>query len=128
MNHETNSTSPLPALKAGIEAVEIDHEGKPMVLLRDQEGLNENAVAVSLSGFLLAMMLNGQNTITDVQALFAKNTGAVLTPDEIKGMVGQLEKSDLLETEAVRNKRRQVIENFRLSPTRKPAHIRSGYP
>ena len=109
---------PLPALKAGIEAVQIEHEGKPMILLRDQEGITEHAIAVTLPGFLIAMMLDGRHTVADVQSLFAKNTGALLSPDEVTNMVKQLEKSDLLETEGLAQKRRKIMDDFLSNPIR----------
>lgn len=127
-NPSLSSEPPLPAIRQGIEAIQIEHEGKPMVLLRDQEGINAQAVAVTLPGFLIAMMLNGKNTVSDVQSIFAKTTGALLSPDEVKNMVSQLEKSDMLETEALQRKRQEIWDQFLASPVRKPAHAGGGYP
>ncbi|MCG3204703.1 MAG: hypothetical protein KCHDKBKB_01418 [Elusimicrobia bacterium] len=122
------SATPLPALKAGIEAIQVEHEGKPAILLRDQEGLVPDPVAVTLPGYLVAMMLDGQSTISDIQTYFSKNTGQLIRPEEIEKLVGDLEKAQLLETSAVQKKRREVWEAFEASPIRKPAHMKSGYP
>jgi hypothetical protein len=83
----------LPALKPGIEAVQIDHQGKPAVLLRDQEGLNEQSMAITMPAFMIAMMLDGRTTIADIQSQFSKATGQLLKADEITGLVKALEKA-----------------------------------
>jgi len=120
--------APLPPLKAGIEAVQIEHEGQQMVMLRDQEGLNPNSIAITMAGFLIAMMLDGQNTVSDVQTLFSKNTGALIKPEEIQTLVSQFEKADLLETEALQKKRQLVLKQFADNPNRPAVHVNTGYP
>jgi len=120
--------APLPALKQAIEAIQVEHEGKPMILLRDQEGLNDQAVMVTLPAFLLAMMLNGRHTVSDIQSIFAKNTGSLLPPEEIQSMVAQLDKLELLETEELQAKRQKVMKDFLASPVRTPVHEGLGYP
>jgi AmmeMemoRadiSam system protein B len=117
----------LPPLKRGLEAVQIEHEGKPMVLLRDQEGITEHTVAVSLGGFFVATLLNGRHTLNDVQTLYTKTTGALLSPADIQNLVGQLEKADLLETAGLQEKRAKVLSDFLASPVRKPQFMGPNY-
>src|SRR5437879_5391847 len=119
-NHDHALSPPLPPLKRGLEAVQIEHEGRPMVLLRDQEGITDQTIAVSLGGFLVATLLNGRHTLNDVQTLFTKTTGTVLSPSEIQNLIGQLERADLLETAGVQAKRAQVLKEFLASAVRKP--------
>ena len=126
LGNDTNQ--PLPPIRQSIEAIQIEQDGKPLVLLQDQEGINEHAIAVTLPGFLIAMMLNGQNTITDVQTAFSKATGSLVSAEEVKSMVVQLEKSDLLETTAFQQKRQEVLNQFLASSIRRPAHSGGGYP
>jgi hypothetical protein len=118
----------LPPLRQSLEAIQVEQDGKPIVVLHDQEGLNDQSVAVTLPGFLLAMMLNGQNTLADVQSGFSKATGALISPEEIKALISQLEKSDLLETPAVQEKRKNILKQFIASSTRKAVHGGGAYP
>jgi AmmeMemoRadiSam system protein B len=118
----------LPPLKVGIEAIQIEHEGKPAVLLRDQEGLNEQSMAITMPAFMIAMMLDGNSTVADIQSNFSKTTGQLIKPEEINGLVKALEKADLLETPSLQEKRRRTYQEFVDSPVRKPAHARGGYP
>lgn len=118
----------LPPLRQSLEAIQVEQDGKPIVVLHDQEGLNDQSVAVTLPGFLLAMMLNGQNTLADVQTGFSKATGAMVSPEEIKALISQLEKSDLLETPAVQEKRKNILKQFMSATTRKAVHGGGAYP
>lgn len=119
---------PLPALRAGIEAVQFEHEGQAMVLLRDQEGLSSESLAVTLPGFVLASMLNGKTTVSEIQGAFAKSTGALLKVEEITGLVAALDKAELLETEAVTRRRGQIHDEFLASSVRPAVHVGGGYP
>lgn len=123
-----SDATPLPALKSAIEAIEIQHEGQPMVLLRDQEGLNEQSMAVSLPGFVIASLLNGKNGVGDIQSIFAKSTGTMLQATEIERLVAQLDKADLLETDALKAKRKRILEDFQASPVRKAGLVNAAYP
>lgn len=125
---DASATQPLPPLKAGVEAVQIEHEGKPMVMLRDQEGIADQTVALSLPGFIVAMLLNGKNSLSDVQSQFSQSTGSLVTPEEIRGLIHELDRAQLLETEALAKKRRDLLRAFIESPVRKAVHMGAGYP
>ncbi len=120
--------NPFPPLKRGLDAVQIEHEGKPMVLLRDQEGITGSSIAVSVGGFLVATLLNGRNTLPDIQSAFTKATGTVLSVSEIQGLVAQLEKADMLETPHLQEKRKKMIQDFISSKTRPAQFMGGGYP
>jgi AmmeMemoRadiSam system protein B len=124
----TDANTALPALKTGIEAIQIEHQGKPAVLLRDQEGINDQPMAITMPGFMIATMLDGSSTVADIQTHFSKATGQLLKPEEITSLVSALEKADLLETPSLQQKRRRVLQEFADSPVRKPAHMQGGYP
>ena len=120
--------APLPPLKSGVEAIQIEHEGRPAVLLRDQEGLSPDPLAVTLPGFMVAILLDGRNSVQDIQSAFAKNTGQIIKAEEVEGMVAQLDQAHLLETPALKKKRADVMSAFENNPLRSMAHVKSGYP
>ena len=123
-----NNNKSLPPLKAALEAVQIKHEGTPMILLRDQEGISNKAIAVSLPGFLIATFLDGKNTTQDIQSLFNKNTGNLIKVNEIEALVHQLDQAGLLETDSLKTKREKVLKEFADNPVRKAHHSKEGYP
>lgn len=98
-----------------------------MVVLRDQEGLSQETVAVSMPGFMVALLLTGQNSVADVLSQFAKTTGSFLNASEVRTLVAHLDKAGLLETEHVQQERRRVMQAFLDSPVRKAVHL-PGYP
>lgn len=98
-------TAALPAIKATTEVLQIEHEGKPMVLLKDQEGLISESLLISPSALLIVLLLNGKNSIVDIQSAFTKNTGVV-----------------------IQEKRRRTWMEFKENPVRKAMHVRGGSP
>ena len=121
--------APLPALRRDLEAVPIEHEGQPLFLLQDHEGISGKGLAVSAGGMLVASLLNGQITASELRAAFAKTTGNFLDIADLRRIVAQLEKASLLETQEVRSKRRRILEEFLASPARKAMLAgERGYP
>lgn len=128
MDNAENISAPLPPLRRALEAVQFEHEGKPMVLLRDQEGITDNAIAVTLGGFLVATLLDGKNTMQDVQSIFSKTTGNLISPSDVNGLVQQLKQADLLEIPELQEKRNIVLHDFQVSTIRKPFFAGQTYP
>ncbi len=123
-----NPLPPLPAFKRGVEAIEIQHEGKPMVLLRDQEGLRKDSVVVTPPAFFIAMMLDGRATATDVQTVYSKATGSLISPADIENIIREFDKAELLETPHLQERRKQVLGDF-LKNSIRPAHLKgAAYP
>lgn len=125
---DSKSNSALPALRRDLEMIPIEREGKTMFVLRDLEGFSDKTVALSPGGMAVASLLDGHNTLVDIQSLFAKMTGAILQPAEVNRFIEQLEKSILLETPEVQAKRLKTFQDFLASPVRKPIHQGLGYP
>lgn len=123
-----DAESPLPPLRQAVEAVEIEHEGKPLVLLRDQEGLTDQSIAVPIPAFLITMMLDGRNTAKDIQTAFSKATGSLIGTNEIESLVHQLDKAEFLETVSVQKKRLDVLNRFLQNPSRPLALSDRAYP
>lgn len=125
---EKINEQPLPALRRELEAFPIEHEGKPMFLLRDLEGLDSKQIALSAGGMMLASLLDGKRGPAEIRALFAQYSGSMLSEPEIRGMVEDLRKAGVLETAESERKRRDILEAFLGAPTRKAAHAGTGYP
>lgn len=115
----TKTDPPLPALRRDLEAVPAKQKEKDMFLLQDLEGLCEHNIMLSPIGMLVASLLNGKRSTSELQSLFTKLTGTLLNHAEIHQIVESLEKSNLLETPKVQAKRQQILEEFLASPLRK---------
>jgi MEMO1 family protein len=111
-----------------LEAVPLDHEGKPMVMLRDTEQGAGSAFVLSPAGMLLASLLNGRRALGEVKALFIQRTGMDLQEAEILQLVQMLERNGLLDTPDVQAARQAQLDRYLASPLRPPAHVGGGYP
>lgn len=117
-----------PPLRRDIEALPIEHEGQPMYLLQDPEGLCPHAMAISPAGMMVASLLDGRRTADEIQAVLRKASGAVIETAKIQGIVAELEKAKLLETPEVGAELRRILEEFKKSPKRPAMITGSGYP
>ncbi len=99
-----------------------------MFLIRDLEGLTDQTMALAPGGMLIASLLDGRRNAAEVASLFAKSTGSLIKPDQICRLVGELDKSGLLETPAVADRRRRIWETFRDRPTRPASQQGTAYP
>lgn len=119
---------PLPALRQALEAVPIQEKGQDLFLIRDLENLTPQSLALSQAGLALATMLDGVQTGAMIQGVFLKETGRVLKPEELFGLVEQLDAALLLETAPVRAKRSQILKDFQDDPVRPGVFAGLSYP
>ncbi|MBI4371584.1 MAG: AmmeMemoRadiSam system protein B [Elusimicrobia bacterium] len=105
-----------------------EEDGQPVYVLRDLEELSDKPLALSGGGMLLASLLDGKRTAAEVRGLFLKSTGAVLEDAVVLDLVRALDDAGYLETLAVAQRRRQVLEAFRASPRRPSAFAGVSYP
>lgn len=123
-----DNNAPVPGLRTSVEIMPVQHEGKPMFLLRDTEALTDRHAILSADSMMIAALLNGKNTVADIIAAVAKHTGVFLPRAEIVGLVKQLKEALFLETPETREKRREILNNFMASPVRKTLHADTSYP
>lgn len=125
---DSQTEVPLPALRRDLDILPIEHEGKPMFLLQDQEGLSEKTLALSPGGMAIAALLDGRKTLSELRSLFARETNSMALIAQIQDIVGELARSNFLETPKVEAKRREIWRAFKDDPVRKAALKGGGYP
>jgi AmmeMemoRadiSam system protein B len=122
-----DSDSPLPALRARLEAIPTEEKGSAVFLLRDLEELTDKSLALSGGGMLLVSFLDGRRTAGEVCALFEQAGGEELEENTVLELVGALEKAGYLETPELAAKRAQVQETFKAAPRRPAAFAGASY-
>jgi AmmeMemoRadiSam system protein B len=115
-------------LRARLEAVPSEDDGKPVFVLRDLEELTDKPLALSGGGMLLASLLDGKRSAEQVQEEFLKNSGASLELPVILDLVKALDDAGYLETPAMADKRLKAAEFFRANPKRPAAFAGPSYP
>jgi AmmeMemoRadiSam system protein B len=112
----------LPALR-NIDAFPVDHAGQQFICLRDPEGFVEHPMLLTPAAFFVALQLDGQNDVVDIQHAFASQFGGqLLFTDDLYKIVHDLDAQGLLLTERFLRLRQQVEETF-LSATTRPAYL-----
>ena len=111
-----------------LEAIPVRQGERVSVLLKDPEGLSEEVLQVSREAFFVIALMDGNHTITDIQAEFARTFGTLIYSDDIKGLVRSLDEHKLLDNENYKEWRRSIEEEF-VAASRRPAMYAGGaYP
>jgi AmmeMemoRadiSam system protein B len=115
-------------LRARLEAVPSEEDGKPVFVLRDLEELTDKPLALSGGGMLLASLLDGARTASQLRDEFLKNSGVVIETAAILDLVNALDAAGYLETPPVAGRRREAAERFRGNPKRPAVFAGPSYP
>ncbi len=105
-----------------------EQDGKPVFVLRDLEELTEKPLALSGGGMLLASLLDGKRTATQLRAEFFGNSGASVALPVILDLVKALDDAGYLETPVVADRRKKAFEYFRANPKRPAVFAGPSYP
>ncbi|MEN6625090.1 MAG: AmmeMemoRadiSam system protein B [Candidatus Sumerlaeia bacterium] len=117
-----------PCLRT-IEAYSLEHDGQPIVVIRDPEGLCREQLAVPLPMFLVMAMFDGSASIEDVQQELMRKSGGVILPREhIESIVHEMDRFYLLENERTAARRLEIEREYEAMPTRPAAYAGSAYP
>lgn len=112
-----------------VEAIQIEHEGQPMVLIRDPEGLATEMLAVPFPIFLVMSLLNGHRNTQEIQQLLAEAVGSSFcTNEDLDRIVGELDELYLLENERTAGRRSKMEREFAELATRPAVHAGGAYP
>ncbi|MFA5160947.1 MAG: AmmeMemoRadiSam system protein B [Elusimicrobiales bacterium] len=127
-NLPVDSSAPLPHFRRSIDAAMVEHEGEPMLMLRDAEGITEHVMLVSPSALMVITLMDGRNSLSDIKALIMKRTGVALPEMGLASLVSEFQKLHFMENEETAALRRASREEFSASPVRKPALAGISYP
>ncbi len=76
-----------------IEAVPYEKDGKQLVILRDTEGISREALAVSRDVAFMISLMDGTNTLRDIQAAFMRLSGEMVYMEQIENLVKTLDQN-----------------------------------
>ncbi|GAB4110350.1 MAG: AmmeMemoRadiSam system protein B [Acidobacteriota bacterium] len=118
---------PYPRLRA-LEALPYRHEGRPAVLLRDPEQISPHLLVVGAPVVPLLSLLDGRNSIADLQAAVFRGTGELVAREQLEALISRLDEAHFLENERFERFRQALVEDFRRSSIRPAFHAGQGYP
>lgn len=110
-----------------IEAFPAQMSGTEMIGIKDPTGICPEIVFVSTETFFLIRLMDGTNTLRDLQVAYMRQYGALLYSDKIEALIEQLNSRYLLDNRHFQDYLRQLREDFKKSATRGAAFAGVGY-
>jgi len=118
-----------PSIRKDLEFFPVQHEGQQLILIRDHLGLVQEGKAVALPLYQFMALLDGTRTMRDLQMELMRQRGGVLVGmDEVERVLAHLEVSYVLDTEAFKRARDQIIADFASKRVRPCSHCGRSYP
>jgi len=106
-----------------VSAFPVMYSGKEMICLKDASGLAENTVLVPKHVFFIVSMLNGENSVQDIQVAYMRTFGNMLFSDHIQKVIDHLDKNLFLEGERFEAYRQRLKTEFKKAETRPFLHL-----
>ena len=111
----------------GLEAFPTEHEGRPVIALRDPAGFAEQVLLLPAPLLDLVSLFDGEHSIGEIRAIVARRHGQAPTPAQIADIATRLDAAGFLESEAFTARRAAVEAAFRANPVRPAAHAGGAY-
>ena len=119
---------PYPPMRL-LEALQVEHDGQPLIVLQDPEGLCEEQVAVSLPFFLVISLMDGRSEGCDIQRELMRLTGGqIIALDQIDQIAAEADKVYLLENARAVARRAGLEREFEALAARPACHAGHSYP
>ena len=109
-----------------VSAFPVMYSGKEMICLKDASGLAENTVLVPKHVFFIVSMLNGENSVQDIQVAYMRTFGNMLFSDHIQKVIDDLDKNLFLEGEQFEAYQQRLKTEFKNAETRPFLHLGDG--
>jgi len=110
-----------------IEAYPVQLSGREMIGIKDPTGICPEIVFVPPEAFFLIRLMDGTNTLRDLQAAYMRQYGALLYSDKIESLIEQLNSRYLLQNHHFEDYLRLLREDFKKAKTRQAVFAGTGY-
>jgi AmmeMemoRadiSam system protein B len=110
-----------------IEAFPLQQSGQEMIGIKDPVGISPEIVCVSPETFFLISLMDGSNTLRDLQAAYLRRYGSLLFTDKLEELIAQLEACHLLENRHFQDYLHRLHEDFKKATTREAMFAGKGY-
>lgn len=109
-----------------VTAFPVMYSGKEMICLKDASGLAENTIVVPKPVFFIISLLDGENSVQDIQAAYMRRFGDMLFSDHIQKFIDELDKNLFLEGERFQAYHQRLKTEFKNAATRPFLHLGDG--
>lgn len=110
-----------------IEAFPLQQSGQEMIGIKDPTGIFSEIIFVSPETFFLIRLMDGTNTLRDLQAAYLRRYGTLLYTEKVEELIKQLDACHLLENRHFQDYLCQLREAFKKATTREAMFAGRGY-
>jgi hypothetical protein len=110
-----------------VEAFPMRIDGQEMTCLRDPLGMAEQPIFLNEPQAFLVSLMDGTNSLRDIQASFFRQTSELLPIDTLENLVKQLDEHHYLNSPSFQIYYDSLVQEFRRSPTRPARYAGSAY-
>ena len=107
-----------PKLRSSIDVAPVEQDGRQMLVLYDAAGLAAGNLALTQGAFAIVTLMNGQNTLNDILAIFAQQFRQELPSPRLAELLHQLERSGMLEGPTFEARCEQLVDAYRKADVR----------
>lgn len=111
-----------------IEIFPVEAEGRQLLCLRDAFQYVSEPIFVPREMLPILQYFDGQHSIVDIQAEYARKTGEILFSNVITKIAEELDAHLMMDSEKFREYRQELEREVREQKTRPAAHAGSAYP
>ena len=110
-----------------LEAFPVEYEGREMIGIKDPVGFSPALVFVPPETFYLLTLMDGTNSLTDLQAAYMRRYGTLLFSDKLQELIEQLNTHYLLENQRFQSYVSQLHADFKGQQIREAGFAGKGY-
>jgi len=110
-----------------IEAIPFEQDGQDLILLRDAEGIVDEALAVSRDVAFMVSLMDGTRTLRDIQTEFMRAAGEMVYLERIEELVRVMDEHLLLDSDRYNSYMTTVRDEYHQSPVRRAYLAGKGY-
>ncbi len=110
-----------------LEAFPIQQSGQELIGIKDPTGISPEIVCVSPETFFLISLMDGSNTLRDLQAAYLRRYGALLYTEKVEELIVQLDACHLLENRHFQDYLCRLHADFKKAATREAMFAGKGY-
>jgi AmmeMemoRadiSam system protein B len=110
-----------------LEAFPLQQSGQELIGIKDPTGIYQEIVFVSPETFFLISLMDGSNTLRDLQAAYLRRYGTLLYTEKVEELIAQLNSCHLLENRHFQDYLSRLREDFKKALTREAIFAGKGY-
>lgn len=119
----------LPAIRTDIELLPARLDGRDLIVVRDPLGIAQRNAALSMEVAPYLPLFDGSSTVGDLQIVMMRhNGGSLVFRSDAEGIVAELSRLGILQTEEYRETKERIAREFVNGPERTAALAGTSYP